>query len=209
MYSTKSGLVLGFHGCDQAVADKVISSGDNLLASTNRYDWLGNGIYFWEQSPDRALDYATELQQNPGRSKNPIKAPAVIGAVIDLGFCLDLVTMGNLGLLARSYETLQKSYATAGLDLPRNKPSAKSGTQSADLLRRELDCLVIEALHDSMQQEKKPEFDSVRGVFWEGEELYPNAGFRAKNHIQLCIRNPNCIKGYFRPRELDNKHSAV
>lgn len=209
MYSTKSGLVLGFHGCDQAVADKVISSGDNLLASTNRYDWLGNGIYFWEQSPERALAYATELQQNPGKSKNPIKAPAVIGAVIDLGFCLDLVTMDNLGLLARSYETLQKSYAAAGLDLPRNKPRTKSETQSADLLRRELDCLVIEALHDSMQEEKKPAFDSVRGVFWEGEELYPNAGFRAKNHIQLCIRNPNCIKGYFRPRELDNKHSAV
>ncbi|HYE54151.1 MAG TPA: hypothetical protein VD996_04880 [Chitinophagaceae bacterium] len=25
-------------------------------------------------------------------------------------------------------------------------------------------------------------------------------GFHEKNHIQLCIRNPNCIKGYFLPR---------
>ena len=52
-------------------------------------------------------------------------------------------------------------------------------------------------------------FDSVRGVFWEGKELYKNAGFREKDHIQICIRNPNCIKGYFLPRELDNAFNKV
>jgi hypothetical protein len=46
----------------------------------------------------------------------------------------------------------------------------------------------------------KPSFDSVRGVFFEGEDLYQNAGFKSKNHIQIAIRNPNCIKGYFIPR---------
>jgi hypothetical protein len=25
----------------------------------------------------------------------------------------------------------------------------------------------------------------------EGEELYPSAGFKEKNHVQICIRNPN------------------
>jgi hypothetical protein len=52
-------------------------------------------------------------------------------------------------------------------------------------------------------QEKKcnETFDSVRGVFWEGNEPYPNAGFREKNHIQISVRNPNCIKGFFIPRE--------
>ncbi|SEK41780.1 hypothetical protein SAMN05421740_101809 [Parapedobacter koreensis] len=43
------------------------------------------------------------------------------------------------------------------------------------------------------------EFDSVRGVFWEGNPLYPTAGFREKDHIQICIRNIDCIKGYFLP----------
>lgn len=33
--------------------------------------------------------------------------------------------------------------------------------------------------------------------------LYPEAGFTEKNHIQICIRNPNCIKSFFLPRELD------
>lgn len=37
----------------------------------------------------------------------------------------------------------------------------------------------------------------------EGWEIYPNAGFRESNHIQICVRNPNCIKVYFVPLEAD------
>ena len=33
-----------------------------------------------------------------------------------------------------------------------------------------------------------------------------NAGFAEKNHIQICVCNPNCIKGYFLPREIDMKY---
>lgn len=40
--------------------------------------------------------------------------------------------------------------------------------------------------------------DTVRGMFPEGNELYKGAGFRSKNHIQLCVVNPNSIIGYFR-----------
>ena len=49
----------------------------------------------------------------------------------------------------------------------------------------------------------KSEYDSVRGVFFEGSDLYENAGFKEKNHIQIAIRNQNCIKGFFIPREFD------
>jgi hypothetical protein len=47
-------------------------------------------------------------------------------------------------------------------------------------------------------------FDSVRAAFWEGEELYPQAGFKTHNHIQLSIINPDCIKGIFLPRQKTN-----
>jgi hypothetical protein len=43
-----------------------------------------------------------------------------------------------------------------------------------------------------------PLYETVRGAFWEGERLYPNAGFRERNHVQLCVRDPAAIKGYFR-----------
>lgn len=43
-----------------------------------------------------------------------------------------------------------------------------------------------------------PAYDSVRGIFTEGEETYEGAAFQKKTHTQLCIVNPNCIKGYFK-----------
>ena len=83
------------------------------------------------------------------------------------------------------------------MEIPQNK-TAKG---SSDKLLRELDCAVIENLHNMQRQIQLKPFDSVRSVFVEGDELYPGAGFHDKNHIQICIRNPNCIKGFFIPRE--------
>ena len=81
--------------------------------------------------------------------------------------------------------------------------------ENSDLLLRNLDCAVIETIHQFNKTNKFPEFDSIRGVFFEGDDLYPNAGFKENNHIQIAIRNPNCIKGYFIPRELDSSFSKV
>jgi hypothetical protein len=90
---------------------------------------------------------------------------------------------------------LRATQEQAGDELPINKPIEKE----TDLLLRHLDCAVIENLHTVRKELDLDSFDSVRGVFWEGKPLYPNAGFREKNHIQICIRNPDCIRGYFRP----------
>lgn len=54
MYSKLPNLVLGFHGCDEGTFDKVVRHGSELRPSTNDYDWLGNGVYFWEQNLERA-----------------------------------------------------------------------------------------------------------------------------------------------------------
>jgi hypothetical protein len=57
-----------------------------LKVSENDYDWLGTGIYFWEFGPDRAMAWAEELH---GRYPKRVTKPAVLGAVIQLGTCLD------------------------------------------------------------------------------------------------------------------------
>lgn len=41
------GPVIGYHGCDRAVAEKVLQNKTHLKQSDNSYDWLGPGIYFW------------------------------------------------------------------------------------------------------------------------------------------------------------------
>lgn len=58
---------------------------------------------------------------------------------------------------------------------------------------------VIQQIHQYNLETGNASYDSVRGVFTEGREIYPGAGIVEKTHIQLCIINPNCIKGYFAP----------
>lgn len=200
MYSKRVGFVLGFHGCDKEVRDRVVSEKGFLLTSSeNNYDWLGHGVYFWENNHERALQFAVDLKNKPLKGKeNLIKEPAVLGAIIDLGHCLDLIDSKYLTIVKSSYEYLCNSSEKHGLVIPENKIS-----ETGNLLIRKLDCAVIEATHELNEVMQKPHYDSVRGVFFEGDELYKNAGFREKNHIQIAVRNQNCIKGFFVPRELE------
>lgn len=196
LYANRPNLTIGFHGCDQSVVDKVIAGKDNLLASTNDYDWLGNGIYFWENNEERALEWAFEMSR---RKNSTIKNPAVIGAIIDLGYCFDLTDTSYLRELKKTYDAAYSFSQLSGIPLLQNKPLGNS----TDLLLRKLDCYVIQMTHKFNREANKRAYDSVRGVFWEGKPLYPNAGFAEKNHIQICVCNPNCIKGYFLPRGID------
>ena len=201
MYSKLPNLVLGFHGCDRETFERVIYGGESLKRSDNSYDWLGNGIYFWEQNFARALEWA--------KKRKTIKEPAVIGAVIDLGYCLNLTDSSSEGWLKKGYDLLKTHCEMARKPLPKNKPSE----MTCDILLRDLDCAVIQQIHDFCNESykkdnmtKTPPFDSVRGVFVEGEPPYPGSEFRAKTHVQLCIVNPNCIKGYFKPMKLDKDY---
>lgn len=198
MYSKKTSLLIGFHGCDKKIRDAVINGGE-LKPSLNAYDWLGNGIYFWESDPQRAYEWAEQASKRKGSS---VTMPAVLGAVIDLGNCLDLTNRQSIPVLKMGYSWLKKSYEDSEKTMPENR-NVGSNT---DFLQRDLDCAVIESIHKMLKTMPElgiPPFDSVRGLFIEGSEVYEGACFREKTHTQLCIINPNCIKGYFLPRELN------
>ena len=70
------------------------------------------------------------------------------------------------------------------------------------------DCAVIQRIHQYNKEKQKRSFDSVRGIFLEGNPVYENSGIKEKTHVQLCVVNPNCIKGYFKP-SIPNKEWAV
>jgi hypothetical protein len=177
--------VLGYHGCERAVAEKVLgSSGEHLQLSKNTWDWLGSGIYFWENNPQRALDWA----------KKHKKDPAVVGAIIDLGECLDLLEAESIGFVEEAYNCFLLFLKTADRSLPQN-------TGGQDRLKRALDCEVINHFHWMLEQDKVDSYDSVRAAFVEGDPIYPEAGFHKETHIQMCVRNPEQIMGYFRVLE--------
>ena len=149
--------------------------------SQNTYDWLGEGIYFWEHSPSRAMRWATEHFG---------KRAAVLGAVIQLGACFDLLDEKLTALLAHGYHELKKSLAIADQPLPVNGGKAKN--------LRELDCAVINYCLNRVIGPKVP-FDTARGAFLEGPPIFAGTTISAETHIQISVRNVDCILGVFRP----------
>lgn len=52
---------------------------------------------------------------------------------------------------------------------------------------------------DIVERGPEPSFQTVRGVFTEGDPAFPGAGIQSKTHVQVAVRDLDCILGYFRP----------
>jgi hypothetical protein len=204
MYSERPNLSIGFHGCELTVRNKLVTNPDKVKKSQEKFDWLGNGFYVWENNLTRAFKWAEDK-----RDRGKIKTPAVIGVIYQLGYCLDLTDSEFIELLPTYYD-LMKSDLTFAEKIPQNKDL--KGDKHHDLIFRELDCAVIEYMHQKIDEQIKSDikskgysdykhFDSARGIFTEGGPIFEGAGIQSKNHIQVCIRNLNCIKGFFIPRK--------
>jgi hypothetical protein len=180
-------IVVGYHGCTQAFARGLLLGKQPIgewAPSTNDWDWLGHGIYFWEHAPQRAFRWAR------GRYRTRRQRPAVLGAYIQLGRCFDLLDESITALLADSYGRLARAAAAQGDSLPQNR--GREGKL------RELDCMVINTCIAQLRLSGE-QYDTVRGAFLEGSPVYPGAGFARESHIQIAVRNPSCILGVFQP----------
>lgn len=193
MHSLSTSFVLGYHGCDRETGERLLLN-EAFQPSENDYDWLGSGIYFWEANPDRALEWAQERADRILKKEGREVEAFVVGAVIDPGFCLDLISSNGIHAIEEAYGSFQSVVAVSGAQMPENV----GGT---DLRLRKLDCAVINFLHLARDRAKEQPFDTVRGVFTEGQHVYTNSGFRRKTHIQICVRNQANIHGVFRVHE--------
>jgi hypothetical protein len=185
--------IIGYHGCDRALVEKVLLRRDVLKPSHNPYDWLGSGIYFWEYGCDRALHWAKGISK---RRPEIVKKPAVIGAHIHLGVCFDLLDVRFTDLLAEFYPAFKATLEKQDVPLPQNEPSHGD---DRDLVRRNLDCAMINWAIPMIEKELKMHFQTVRGVFQEGIPAYDGSGILKKSHIQVVVRDSDCILGYFLP----------
>ena len=166
----------GFHGCSRADADRIIRSGE-MKKSAKSFEWLGEGFYFWENDPGRALEWAVARKR---------KDPAVIGALIDSSQCLDLASRDGARLLGLAYEKLKAVCGQAGRPLPKNERGAEN---DADEVKRHLDCAVLNVLFDG---NKVP---AVKSPFVEGKPGYPGSKFFEKTPTQNCVGDPWRILG--------------
>jgi hypothetical protein len=194
----RPGITLGHHGCDQKVGEGILSPHRrHVEISTNDYDWLGSGAYFWEDDPERALQWAEMVQANPQHFGQKISKPFVLGAIIDLGLCLDLTKTACLDEIRAAHHHMMQLLEHAGSAVPKNKPGFKG---DVDLVKRHLDCATVNYVHQLRADQGLPAYDTVRGPFTEGRPLYEGAKIMDRTHIQICVRNPRVsIRGYFRP----------
>lgn len=173
----------------------MISGADrHLKTSANAWDWLGEGAYFWESDPQRGYEWAKERYGQ--------EECCVIGAVINLGNCLDLMSRFSLDVLGSAYYSFIEFHNATkpNSPLPENKNTPKGPSHN-------LDCAVINHL-DRVRRDyvdvngapaPLPPFDTVRGLFQEGDGVFPGSRILSKTHVQICVKNPvKCIQGYFR-----------
>lgn len=174
--------IIGYHATDEETGERLLSGDTFFKESRNAWDWLGHGAYFWEFGHQRAHDWANDWPNLQG------KKIVVVGAIIQLGECLDLLDTDSTRLLSGFAVAYREKVGT----LPENRGPARKG-----------DCFLINQYCEEMKVAGKA-VDTVRGLFQEGEPIYPGSKVLSQSHVQVAVRNPRAIIGLFRP----NLHQA-
>lgn len=169
--------VLGYHGTNLTAAEKILK--DGFRPSTNKYDWLGRGVYFFQDAPDRAWDWAYQHTQR----KYPNDSPAVICSRLRLKNCIDLFdSLPNTGWPLLIKETYNELLISHGNSLPQQQG-----------LRHGLDRLVIDSMIDALEGDGYT-IGVIRSVFLEGELIFPTSALSQKGHVQIAIRDLTLIE---------------
>jgi hypothetical protein len=184
LYPTNPGYVIGFHGTDSESAKDLVEKGALFRMSAGPKEWLGSGIYFWQNDPVRALDWAVKMKKTN---------PTVIGAVIDLGFSLYLLEMRWMDFVREAHKSYQETTKAAKVSLLTN----------AGYNQRYLDCAVMQVAQQRAKDRYDRQFDTIVGPFTQGALLYETAMLCSFDHMQICVVNQNCIKGCFYERSID------
>jgi hypothetical protein len=187
---THDRMVIAYHGCDERVAERLLA-GEPFRKSSNDFDWLGEGVYFWEYGLDRALQFAREQQ-----ARGKVERPAVVGALLRLGNCFDLMDTRFTAELSDIFPEFRANYDERGWSMPNN------GGADPDRLLRRLDCAVLNFYFNALSTLGGTPYDSVRCGFAEGTPVFAGSRIFTKSHVQIAIREQSCLVGTFRPPRL-------
>lgn len=177
MGSSNGESVIAYHGTAIRKADRIRAEG--FRPSDNPYDWLGDGVYFWERGPGRAWQWACDLYGTADA--------CVVKARVPLADCLDLTDIDGVELLRPFYD---RFYAARGEQVVRALRQ-RGGA-------RRVDSAVINFAIDTLEEDGLT-ISVVRAAFPEGEPLWrpPDmdpSGLLDRTHVQLAVRNPSIVE---------------
>ncbi len=164
---------IGYHGTTLEAAKMIAREGFKI--SSNEYDWLGDGIYFFQDSQSRAWEWAYQVSS---KRNSP---PVVIACQIDLTNCWDLLDPAAVRRLGNYYNDVLNFYNRTGAV----KPRQSGGYRGMDRIVLNYACNVL--------NETQPTITVVRGAFEEGVPAFPGSGISDGQHIQLAVRETSAI----------------
>lgn len=162
---------VGEHGTSVHALDSILREG--FRRSRNVWDWLGDGVYFWENNFSRAREWATEQHGSDG---------CVVRASIELRDCVDLTNRGWFQLMRDHADELRRRMDEAGIALPR-----QAGKNHAQ------DRLVVNYLVERLEAAGVG-VACLRAVFSEGEPAFQSSGFYSQAHVQIAVRDLTLIR---------------
>lgn len=171
--------VYGYHGTSQKSAQEIIEHGFDF--STNDYDWLGTGVYFFQDAPARAWAWA--------KTRYP-DSPAVIKSELVLDNCIDLLDITWNPIIRETYAIFVLEYQKANVPLPRQNPESSKAHR--------LDCAFFNYIVEKIFASQDETIGSIRAVFNEGDRIYPNSAIFDRSHIQILIRDLSLIEKSWR-----------
>jgi len=178
--------VIGYHGTSEENAERILV--DGFVVSANRYDWLGDGTYFFQEVdgfPRSGLEHAWAW------ACRQHELPAVIRVTIELIDCMDLLDHGWASRLRQMHDALTERARQIGRDLPR-----QAGGNHG------LDRLLVNYLAGVMEDAGRP-VRTVRGCFGEDERAaFPGSSLFDLTHVQVAVRDAGVIFDRSRVEEL-------
>lgn len=160
----------GFHGTTRTAAQQILDNG--FSPSQNKYDWLGDGIYFFQDAPHRALEWAAKQFSEP---------VCVVAAKIELVDFIDLLDIDWSSWLAKVFDRYLSDLKKAGHSLPVQRGGAHS-------LDRAVLNYAVEVLESEGYRVR-----GIRGAFAEGHPVFPNSALLTHSHVQIAVRDRDLI----------------
>ena len=171
--------LVGYHGTNIESARQILQTG--FTPSRNNYDWLGKGVYFWQDAPYRAWNWAGEYCKKKGGD------PAVIRSLVRIrrNEFIDLLDYSQdpnwTNFIRTAHQCLQQQTSSR---LPPNKRA---------IGYHALDKLVLDTLVEDILKPIDINILAIRACFQEGEEIYPGSAIYNKSHIQIAVRDTGSI----------------
>lgn len=181
-----------YHGTTKELADKILVE-RRFKISRNPYDWLGAGVYFYQDAPIKALAWADRFSV---KSEKRGTVPVVLEVDLDLGSVFDLFLPESHQILKEAYELTGVRGSGRGQLRPvlrnhkgeRFRLFSSVPVSSTEFLGNNyVDAMTIRRALSLIADAEGSTPKCVRQFFWEGQELYAGSYFFDHSNIQLCI----------------------